>query len=54
MRFINRETQNPNRKTLDVLDIAYDSNGEISSIIVDEANNDGPVITEGTKLNAIN
>ena len=55
MRFINRVVTNPNRKTLNVQDITYNQNtGEISSLVVDEVNNDGPVITEGTKLNATN
>ena len=55
MRFINRQTTNPNRKTLNVTSVNYDPNtGELSSLIVDESNNDGPVIVEGTKLNANN
>ena len=55
MRFINRQTTNPNRKTLNVTSVNYDPNtGELSSLIVEESNNDGPVIVEGTKLNATN
>ena len=55
MKFINRETQNANRKTLSVVDLSYNSaTGEISTLIVDESNNDGPVEVEGTKLNATN
>ena len=47
MRFINRQTTNPNRKTLNVTSVNYNPNsGELSSLIVEESNNDGPVIVE--------
>ena len=55
MRFENRETTNPNRKTLSVLDVSYNSQtGELSSLTVDEVSNEGTVIEQGTKLNAEN
>ena len=55
MKFINRETQNANRKVLNVVDLTYNpTTGDIATFTVDESNNDGPVTIEGTKLNAAN
>ncbi|MDE7162148.1 MAG: hypothetical protein K2N65_05255 [Anaeroplasmataceae bacterium] len=52
MAFQNRRAEHLNRKKLIVRDITNDSNGKLSSLIVDVERAEGEVSVEGTALTA--
>lgn len=52
--FIDRNTQYPNRKILNIKNIEYDNNGEISKLLVDAERSEGEVYQEGTALKSEN
>lgn len=51
-KFIDRNTQYPNRKILDVKSVTRNDIGEIKTIYVEEIRNEGEIYEEGTPLNA--
>ena len=51
MNFEDRVSENTNRKLLEVVEVNYDENDEIKSMIVDVSRSEGEVTTEGTPLN---